>query len=104
MYKQVSWQYEARDPVDPFTATRMIGLVRFDRADGHDPRVEPEEDGTHVVCKDVYSPMKEGRYSFLAVCGAQGWGFTDFGPITGISCPTCAAFIAADLLEHSKYG
>lgn len=75
---------------------RLVGMIRFDREDGRDPRVEPEVDGTHLLRGRPGGPHDDG--SMEASCGKRGRGFADYGPITGITCPGCAAELVAQML------
>lgn len=95
--KLVTWRHDTgSDLADPNLRVKMVGSIRFMREDGMDPRLDPEPDGTHL--------SNDARDINVARCGRTGMGFTAFGPITGITCPDCAAILAANLLEESRYG
>lgn len=95
--KLVTWKHQSATELDARVSVRMVGSIRFWRDDGLDPRLDPEPEGTHLSC-DV-------RSINVAMCGRTGKGFTAFGPIDGITCPDCAAFLAAKLLtEDDRYG
>lgn len=75
---------------------RMIAVLRFIPGDGRDPRVEPREGETHLTRSGHYDA--EGRCE--ASCGPKGPAVTDYGPITSVDCPSCAAMLAAMLLRE----
>lgn len=86
----ISWRHEVEYSLVP---TRQVAMLRFYREDGLDPRVDPEPDGTHLHRGPLGSGIPE------ASCGQRGGGFSDYGPIDGVTCPTCAAMLAGQLLN-----
>lgn len=74
---------------------RQVGILRFDNESGLDPRVCPEPEGTHLSRGNPLNTMG----TLEASCGKRGLGFTDYGSITSVTCLTCAAQLAAQLLE-----
>lgn len=93
----VRWVPSIQEMPDPSHRVKQVGMVRFIRPDGIDPRVQPEDNGTH---------LSRGRPSNVSgmpesSCGLRQPGFTDYGPIEGITCLDCAAMLAAQLLKES---
>lgn len=98
------WEYDQLndDHVRSSKPTRHVGMVRFDRADGLDPRVCPEENGTHLSRGAPHNQLTTNDGRIQASCGKTEKGFSDYGPVTGITCPDCAAMLAAMLLNEDS--
>ena len=98
MSSWAKWRHESS--WDRLDGAPMVAMVRFYREDGLDPRVDPEPEGTHLE-RHV---NRDGTGRREASCGKKGPGFSDYGPLDGITCPDCAATLAAQLIKESAYG
>lgn len=99
----VRWTSEHTHYTQHTAPVKQVGMVRFLRDDGLDPRIDPEQNGTHLSRGRPTLPLHSQRELPASSCGITKPGFSDYGPIDGITCPDCAAMLAAQLLQESEY-